>query len=84
MELCTFIKSGRRNQDVATTTQISQKIKSKIITSAGRRGIANNDGKFSRTTEWWIWKSHQCEEGKCQLKTHARIINEADHILWLA
>ena len=51
IELCRLIKAGRRDQDAVTSAQVSTKIKSEIIAIAGRKGIANDDGKFSRTTE---------------------------------
>lgn len=78
LHLCDFLKQGRRSQQAPTAAELNSKIRAEIQATAARKGVGNELGNCSRSTIWRIWKTHNCEEGKCQLKTHARIINEAD------
>ena len=77
LALCDYLKAGRRNQQAPTISEVRTKILTEVMGSGARRGIANADTP-SRSTLCRIWKSHGCEEGKCQMKTHARILNEGD------
>jgi transposase len=77
-ELCRYLKQARSEQNAATSAQLNQKIKDEVMATSARRGIANDPGHIAAKTLFNIKVSHDCEEGKCQLKTRARIINEAD------
>ena len=77
LALCDYLKAGRRNQQAPTVSELRTKINTEVMATGTRKGIANSDNP-SRSTLWRIWKSHRCEEGKCQMKTHARILNEGD------
>ena len=76
--LCSYLRDCRQAQNAPTMAQVRTKIASEVKATAQRRGIATEDGRIDRKTELNILKAHNCEEGKCQFKTRARIINEAD------
>ena len=77
--LCSYLRDCRQAQNAPTMAQVRTKIASEVKATAQRRGIATEDGRIDRKTELNILKAHNCEEGKCQFKTRARIINEADY-----
>ena len=77
IELCNCLKQGRRAQNAPTPSDVRKKIDEEVKASAERRGVGNAEG-ICRRTRYNIKKVHDCEEGKCQFKTKARIINEAD------
>ena len=76
--LCRYLKERRQNQDAPNLHQFKLKVIDEVKASAMRKGIANPDGIIARRTIYNIMKRHDCSEGKCQFKTRARIVNEAD------
>lgn len=78
MSLCQYLRERRQNQDAPNLHQFKLKVIDEVKASAMRKGIANADGIVDRKTMYNIMKSHECREGKCQFKTKARIVNEAD------
>ena len=79
--LCRFINEKQTSQNAATLEEVNNEILEEIKNTLERRGIGNGDAgtkTVTTRTMYNIRQSHECEEGKCQFKTHARIINEAD------
>ena len=76
--LCHYLNEGRTNQNAPTPAEFEQKIREEAKASSQRKGYANDSGELARKTLYNIKQAHKCVEGKCQMKTKARIINEAD------
>ena len=76
--LCRFIKERQAAQNAATVQEVNMKIMEEVKGTYERRGIGNTAGSTKVTTRSLLnfRNAHECEEGKCQYKTHARIIND--------